>query len=454
MSSRRRVAAWAAVVLATVALTALWPFRLTDGDSCVYAAMAHDMARGGSWIAPTWDFHGAAGCFHDHPPGAFWATALVERCGAPSLTAALVANVLWTFAAVAGVVALARAFVSKTAADFAGLAFLLHLMTLRYVQRAGLEIPFAACASWTLAAAPRLGRHRGWIVVAGASLAGAFLVRDVMGLVPAALLVYAACDKPLRPPLGRLAASLALTGALLVAFDRAHAGATGHGFWSAYVRREILPSLSGGDSRHAVDRETWPYYIRSALLYSLPWSLFPLVRLVRGPRPVPSPAAWRLAAAWIVLAVALASASSREGSRYVFQACIGTSLLAALAVGPDLSPKPARIASTLLMLAVPACVLVKSAFVHDRGDWWDAAGRLDALRGDPRIVGREVRGDFKPEDDQLKTFLRFHLDAWTSSAPAAPARGLQWVRGAQIDASRGDVIVATPLGSLVDFDRR
>jgi 4-amino-4-deoxy-L-arabinose transferase-like glycosyltransferase len=454
MKRVHRIAAWAAVVLVTVAIAAFWPFRLTDGDSCVYAAMAHDMAQGGSWIAPTWDFHGAVGCFHDHAPGAFWLAAIVERLGAPWTTAALVANALWTFAAVAGVVALARLFVSKATADFAGLAFLLHSVVMRYAQRAGLEIPFAATAAWTLAAGLRLGRSRWWIVATGAALAGAFLVRDVMAIVPAALLVYAAIDKPLRPPIGRLVAASALAAAALFAFDRAHAAATGHGFWSAYVEREIFPSLEGGGSRHAVDRETWPYYVESIAIYSLPWSLFPVWRLWRGPRPVPSPAAWRLAAAWIVFAFALASTSSREGSRYVSQVDVATALLAALAVGPELKPTPAWFASTFVMLVLPAVVLLKTTAFHDRGTWWDAARRLDELHGDPRLVGREIHGVFKTEDDRMKTFLRFHTGAWVSSAPVPEMKGLQWIAGAGADFPAGRVIVATPLGALVDFDAR
>jgi len=453
MTGVQRAAAWTAVVVVTVAIAALWPFRLTDGDSCVYAAMAHDMARGGSWIAPTWDFHGAALCFHDHAPGAFWASALVEKLGAPSLTAALVANALWTFAAVAGVVALARLFVSKATADFAGLAFLLHAAVMKYAQRAGLEIPFAATAAWTLAAGLRLERSPWWIVATAAGLAGSFLVRDVMGLVPAALLVYAAIDKPLRPPIGRLAAAIALAAAALVAFDRAHASATGHGFWPAYVGREIVPSLEGA-SRHSVDRETWPYYVQSAALYSLPWSLVAIWRLFRGPRPIPSPAAWRLCAAWIVASIVLASMSSREGSRYVFQINVATALLVALAVGPDLAPTPAWFASTFVMLVLPAVILLKSSWVHDRGPWWDAAAQLDALRGDARIAGREIHGPFKPEDDRMKTFLRFHTGAWVSSSAVPEMKGLQWIPAAGADFPVGKVIVATPLGALVDYDAR
>jgi hypothetical protein len=146
--------------------------------------------------------------------------------------------------------------------------------------------------------------------------------------------------------------------------------------------------------------------------------------------------------------------SSREGSRYVFQACIGSSLLAALAVGPELKPTPSWFASTFVMLVLPAVVLLKSTAFHDRGPWWESAGLLDRLRGDPRFVGREIHGPFKTEDDQTKTFLRFHTGAWVSSAPVPEMSGLQWIPGAGADFPAGTVVVATPLGALVDFDVR
>jgi 4-amino-4-deoxy-L-arabinose transferase-like glycosyltransferase len=446
-----RVLGWTAAAIATVALALLLPYRLTDGDSCLYAAMAHDIARGGAWAAPTWDFHGVAAPFHEHPPGAFWLSALVERLGAPPANAALVANALWTFAAVAGVIALARLFVERSTAQFAGLAFLLHIAVLRYVQRASLEIPLAATAAWTLAAGLRLGRGRVWIAATAASLAGAFLVRGIFGAVPAALLVLALLDRDLRPPPLRLALAFAGAAAALVAFDRAHAAATGHGFWAAYVERQVAPSLSG-TSTHSVAGETWTYYVGRAVLYTLPWSLLPLVRFVRGRRRVPAPAAWRLSIAWIALTVVGASLTSREGSRYLFQMYVATALLAALALGPSLRPDLAWIASTLVLLVPASTVLLKSSF-HGRDEWWRTAELCATHRGDASLAGRTVRGLFQPEDDRLKSLLRFHLGLWVSSERPTDMTGLQWVPSAGADFPVGRVVVATPLGALVDFDR-
>jgi 4-amino-4-deoxy-L-arabinose transferase-like glycosyltransferase len=471
LTDRGRLLAWSAAVVSTVAIALAVPYHLTDGDSCAYAAMAHDIARGvSSWCNPQWDFHGRIECFHEHPPGALWLSALVERLGAPEAKAALVANVLWTFAAMAGVVALARRFVSKGAADLAGLVFVLHVGVMHYVQRAALEIPLAATAAWTVAAGLRLGGSRWWTVATAASLAGAILVRGVFGLVPAALLVFLLFEPTLRPPWRRLVVAFLGAAAALCAFDLAHVHKpTGPSclpipgvhvsFWREYLERQVLPSLQPGGTAHSVAGETWTYYVGRTLVYSLPWTLLPVWRLVRGPKPLPSPAAWRLAAVWIVLTVAGASMSSREGSRYVFQVYAATSLLAALAVGPELKPVVEWIAVTFVVMLFPAQVLLKSTVFHARDVWWRTAEIASAhayRNGElwPPGSRRTVAGPFQPEDDRLKSLLRFHLgDVWVSSAPVTDAKGLQWVPGAGEDFPLGKVVFATPLGALVDYGR-
>src|ERR1035437_8740735 len=102
--TRSRSILWIVATAATLVFVALFPYWLTDGDSCEYAAMAHDMAEGGwrTWFAPVWDFHGQFLPFLEHPPGAFWLSAFCEIAGVRAANAALVANVLWTYVAVAG----------------------------------------------------------------------------------------------------------------------------------------------------------------------------------------------------------------------------------------------------------------------------------------------------------------------------------------------------------------
>lgn len=451
MTSRQALA-WTASVVAALLLILVIPYHLTDGDSCLYSALAHDMAHGGSWVAPTWDFHGAPACFHEHPPGTFWPSAALEWLGWPRESASLAANALWTFAALAGVAALARRFVSAPAALAAGVVFLLHLEVLRYAQRAALEIPLAATASWALAAGLRLDRSRWWAVVAAVALAAAFLVRGALAAAPVAVLVYACFERPIRPPLLRLGAVFLGAAVLLVAFDRAHAAATGHGFWVEYVRRQVIPSFEAGGTRHSVEGETWPYFVSRTLLYALPWSVLPVWRLVNRPPPLPSPAAWRLALVWVVITVAGVSLGSRPGSRYVLQAFAATSLLFALALGPEIAPRHARVVAVLALVFVPVQVAIKDV-VHERGEWWETAAILEEKRGDPRIAGRELLGPFLPADDHMKSFLRFHLDTWVSSEPVTEMRGLQWVPGAKADFPVGNVVVVTPMGAVVDYEK-
>ena len=465
-------AGWAAAVIATIAIALAMPFRLTDGDSCLYAAMAHDMAAGRtSWTAPVWDFHGMSYgpgtegvCFHEHPPGALWLAALVELCGAPVERAALVANALWTLAAAGGVIAIARRFVSRSASDLAGVVFLLHIGVMHYVQRAALELPLAATASWAVAAGLRLDRSRWWTLAAAAGVAGAVLTRGVLGLVPAGLLVVTCLDPKLRPPWRRLLAVFVLAAVPLVVFDRLHVHLAGEGclapthvgFWSEYFGRQVLPSLQAGGTPHAVEGPTAAYFLGRFLLYSLPWSLLVLWRLVRGPRPLAAPEAWRLAAAWIVAVVLGLSLGSREGSRYLFQAYVATSLLFVLALPRELSGKWAWAASTLVLLVLPAQIVLKQAF-RERDEWWQTAEIAAQHRfrpgaeSHPEARGRTVSGPFQPEDDRMKSLLRFHLDAWVSSAPVTEMRGRQWVPGAGEDFPVGRVEFATPRGAVVDY---
>ena len=313
-----------------------------------------------------------------------------------------------------------------------------------------------------MAAGRRLKQGRWWIAATAASLAGAVLVRGVFGLVPAGRLVLAVFDRTLRPPWKRLAVAFAGAAAVLYAFDRAHAhyphrvfGADLQkvGFWSEYVQRQVLPSMESGGTRHSVEGETWTYYVTRMLLYSLPWSLIPLWRLVRGPRPVASPEGWRLAAAWILVVVAGLSLTSREGSRYLFQTYIATSLLAALALPREPAGNWAWGISTLVVLALPAQIVLKCGFQR-RDDWTRTAEIAARNRYDDQdAYGELIRGPFQPDDDRMKFLLRFHLGAWISSAPVTQMEGLQWIPGAGADFPAGHVVFATPLGALVDYGR-
>jgi hypothetical protein len=262
-------------------------------------------------------------------------------------------------------------------------------------------------------------------------------------------------DAKLRPPWTRLVVALLLATAALWLFDRVHVAQTGadaHGFWRAYLDRQVVPSLSEDGGSHTVKGPTALYYVSRFLLYTLPWSLVVLWRLVRGPRPLPSPEAWRLAAAWIVAVLVGLSLGSREASRYVFQAFIATSLLTALALPREPKGDSAWAAFVLLVLALPAQIALKHGFLRGNDGWRATAEAAAAHRfASEGLAQPVVAGAFQPEDDRMKSLLRFHLDAWTSSAPVTEMKGLQWVVKAGEDFPIGRVVFATPFGALVDF---
>ncbi|MFQ5748278.1 MAG: hypothetical protein ACE5H3_02340, partial [Planctomycetota bacterium] len=224
--------------LVTLAWCALFPFRLTDGDSCLYAAMGHEMALGGArdWVAPRWAFGGEAVCFHGGPPGGGWLPALLEKAGLPEGQAPLAANALGLILLLISLGSLAGWRAPDGGPGAAWLAMgilLLHFPLFKYVVRADLEIPFAACVTASLAAAR--SRSRWGPLALGAALGGALLVRGVFaaGILVVLLgdfLLFRAHAK--RRP-GRLLAGLGLAALIAGGFDLVHFLATGHSFWMA-----------------------------------------------------------------------------------------------------------------------------------------------------------------------------------------------------------------------------
>lgn len=453
--SARTVLPWVLAALAAGAFCALFPYRLTDGDSCAYGALAREMAAGTwrAWAAPTWDFHGAAACFHEHPPGAFWASALLGRAGVRAEQSPLVANALWALLAAGGTAALARRLgCSPGAALVAGGVLLLHAAPLRFVQRAGLEFPLAACSVWAVVATLRLRDAAAWSAVLAASLAGAFLVRGALAATTVGVVLWTLLDPALRPPLARAALGVAGAALLLVAFDRAHAAATGHGFWAAYVERQVAPSFDAAGSRHARPDSVADYFAVRLLVYSLPWSLLPLARVVawaRGRGSLPNAAAWRIAAVWILLAAVGPALTSRPASRYLFQAWVPASVLFGLALT---AAWPERWAPRLRW-AVPLLVVVLAAsksVVAPRDDAWRTAEILSAHRDARTAPARPVVGPFLPEDDGRKSFVRFHLGTDVfAETPAAPRHADRWVPAGSDVPAGAAVLVETPLGRLV-----
>ncbi|TAH38271.1 MAG: hypothetical protein EYC70_06510 [Planctomycetota bacterium] len=448
MSSR--TCAWSAAlaVAATLLLCAWLPYRLTDGDSCLYAAMAHDMAHGGgAWLAPQWSFGAGRACFHENPPGAFWLAGLFGALGGNDVAAALLANALALWLLVAATWRLGGAVAAGV--------LLLHLPVLHYTLRFGLEVPFAACFTGALAAARSGGR--GAFLWTGLAAGGALLTRGVFALALAPLLLAdAALSEQRRRRLRRAAAALAVAALLALLFDLGHAAATGHGFWSAYLHKQVLPSLEEGGTPHPNRGSTALYYGGRLLVYGLPWLPLALVLLWRqwrqrrrGVQAGPLPRDLALAALWMALLTAGAMVARREGSRYLFAVWPASAWIAALALRPWWERRPARLRQRLagaVLALVPILVLGKF-LVTPRDAWWRSADALRAAR--PQLASGPIYGPFARHDDRRKQFLRYHAAQWAFPAPAAPPAGA-WVLRAPGEPVPPDAdVVTTDLFRLV-----
>lgn len=394
----------------TLAWCACFPYRFTDGDSCLYAAMARDMAQGGreELLAPRWSLEGAPVCFHDDPPGAMWPAGLLGRLGLDDASAPLVANAL-------ALLALAAATWRLGGALAAGI-LLLHLPVLHYSVRFGLELPFAACFTAAVLAGRSCSR---WAFLGlGLAAAGALLSRGVLAL---ALVPVLLVDAALAPDRGRrlrvlgLGFALAALGALL--FDRGHAAVTGHGFWGAFWEQQVLPTLQGG-TPHSNHGSTILYYGGRLLLYGLPWWALGAAALWRGAR---QPRRELLTAlVWIGVVAAGAMLGRREGSRYLFAAWPANAWLCARALAPWWRRRSAA-ARARLELAVaflPLVLVAGKCLLTPRDPDWRAASALRAQRAELAAAPRpEIYGAFAHHDDRRKQFLRYHSGLWAMPLP-------------------------------------
>ena len=455
---RLRLPALAAGLLLALALL---PYRFTDGDSCLYAALAHEMAAEGAWVAPTWAFEGKRACFHEHPPGGYWAAAALEGLGLGDAAAARVANAAALLALVAAVWWLAGPGAAAGGlGPLTAALLLLHYPLWKYALRFGLELPFAACAVACFAAARRPGR--GGAALAGLALAGAFLTRGAFGFaVPPLLLLDALRDgASLRAVARRMAAIGAAALVPLLLFDLAHAASTGHSFWLAYLEKQVLPSLAADGTPHANRGPTWLYYGGRLLLYTQPWTLLAAALLLRaqrtlrgsGRRPASLALALapdrRLAAAWIAIFFVGIALAHREGSRYLVVAYPASAWLAAIALrGAWLRAGAAarrRVATAALFL--PALLVGAKHLTTPADAWWRSAGALREAR--EVLAGEVVFGPFAAHDDRAKQFLRHH-GAIPAYSGAAPPGALSWQAAAEPAPPGREVVLETELFRLL-----
>ena len=407
----------ASVLLAAVLLAAVGsvvaPPVLTDGDSCLYAALATEMAKegGGAWVAPSWAQGGGRRCFHENPPLSFWLAGIGQRIGLSRDQAPAVSQVIWMAALLAAVHALAGGGLAGAAA---ATALLLMLPVLRVVGRFPLELPYAACLCACVAFARRPGRALG--LAAGAAFAGALLSRGVFGFA-APLLV--AADGRLRT--GRassrrvlLVVVVGLAGA--AAFDGLHALARGHSFWAGHWQAQLFPSLQENGTPHPNQGSTLLYYGSRLLLYGLPWWLLILPAL-RDRARRRSLSVYLL---WIGIFLLGSAIARRQGSRYLFGAWPALAVAFGLAAAAGLERWPARVRAALPVAPwlLFAGVFLGARWLRSEDAWDRTASAVRAWADSSELPApSEAFGDFAPHDDRAKQFLRHHAGIWTFSIP-------------------------------------
>ncbi|RMH03001.1 MAG: hypothetical protein D6702_07265, partial [Planctomycetota bacterium] len=316
--SRLRLAALLAALL-TAAAALVWPPLYTDGDSCLYAALGHEVAGGGAWAAPTWAHDGGRACFHENPPLVAWLPAALERTGLDDRRAPALANALWLLLLAAAAWRLAHG--ADGAGPLAWTAVLLTLPVLKAAGRCGLDLPFAACV--TAAVACLRSRAATLRLAGGLAFAGAALARGPFALlVPALWFLDARIGRrrSLRPALAAGVLGLSLA----VAFDLAHRTAAGHRFWSAFWSEQLAPSLAG-TAPHPNHGSTWAYAAGRFALYGQPWLLLGLVGGLRRWKRIRPEVL--LGLLWCGLVVAGTALARREASRYLFAAWPGVAIL-------------------------------------------------------------------------------------------------------------------------------
>jgi hypothetical protein len=433
-----RLAAAIAVLL-TLGWLLFAPPLLTDGDSCLYAAMGHDLATGGGWAAPQWAHGGAAADFHENPPLAVWTIGALEGLGLDTARAPVVANALWLLLLAAAAWRLGGG--GRGAGAVVLGVLLLHYPVAKYAVRASLELPFTACA--VAAVAWMRGRRESSLVWAGLFFGGAILARGPFALlVPALWLVDARIG--LRRPIRRALAAGVLGLSLAVLFDLFHRRATGHGFWAAFWSEQLGPSLAG-TAPHANRQPTWQYYGGRLLLYGAPWLPFALLAgLSRWKRLRPD---FLLGLVWVGLVLAGAVVAQRQASRYLFAAWPGVALMVgAVATNAWLRREAVerrRWAAAVMML-LPALTVGKGLLTPD-DDWAVAARQLRerasygwGTEGPPTVYG-----PFSAHDDRAKQFLRHHLGVWAFREPdeGAPPGSLRFSWRGPGEAPAGSALV-------------
>ncbi len=293
---------------------------MRDWDEATYAAVAREMARGGTWLTPHLDGR----LFADKPPLVLWLIAAAYRLlGASELAARLPAALLG-IGGVGAAYLLARRLGGRGAGLLAGVILATAPQWLRFSRQAMLDVPLAACLAFSV-----VGALAGSWVLLGSALGAALMVKGPAALVIApALLAWTLLDRR-QLVVGLRGAALA--GALAAPWHVWQLAAHGWEFGRVYLGLNVVARMSA-----VVEGNTgpWWYYLEYVFFHWVnPWHwlgaaavVAATVEAVRGPRRSPARV---LLLAWFWTTLAFFSAVPTKLHWYVMPAYPALSVITA-----------------------------------------------------------------------------------------------------------------------------
>lgn len=169
MQRTGRVIAVALALVCVLGLAHATGFELTDGDSRLYARIAHTLAGQPvtTWMDPRWPHHWyKSGRFEEHSAVFFWFPAMLGKAGLPETVAMLAANAIYVVMLLTALFMLVRRHAGSVEGWFAVTAWMLSAGGMHFMLRGNHEVPLAL---GVVAAVLGLVEGRAWIVMLGAA---------------------------------------------------------------------------------------------------------------------------------------------------------------------------------------------------------------------------------------------------------------------------------------------
>jgi 4-amino-4-deoxy-L-arabinose transferase-like glycosyltransferase len=282
----RERAVYAAGFLIAAALLYATHFTSHDGDSALYAGIAHYTSAEPmrDWIAPKWwglwEGSQVDELFVEHPAGLFWIPAALGRLGLDGGPSSYVVGI----AAGLGSLLLLASLVERIAGAAAARAvrLLAPLMPVAFVfrVRANHEYPMLFFLLLALLALERVRQRARWWPPVAIAFAGALVVKGVFALLvigAAGLWLLLAPSNDARNrsrAWAAFAAAVVVTIAVALGYDDWYASVTGHPFWITYWARQVGPmTFASPLEQMGVILKHLRFYGLHVLWYSAPWTL-------------------------------------------------------------------------------------------------------------------------------------------------------------------------------------